>query len=174
MPEKNIAERQKKDKKPYQYWIDNGLIIPTPGDVIDYDFVEDQIKIDAERYNIAQVGFDPHNATEIVNHLTDYGLDMVQYGQTYTGMTAPSKNYDRLIRSCLLDHGGHPVIRWMASCVEMKAKPSGDIMPDKPDRNKSTKRIDGIVADIMATDLTTRNEGESGYSIYETQEVMVI
>jgi len=50
----------------------------------------------------------------------------------------------------LLRHGGNPVLRWMADCVEVMQDPAGNIKPAKPDRRKSSKRIDGIAALVNA------------------------
>lgn len=44
-------------------------------------------------------------------------------------------------------HGGHPVLRWMADNVTVTSDSNGNI---KPDKKKSTEKIDGIVALVMA------------------------
>jgi phage terminase large subunit-like protein len=45
--------------------------------------------------------------------------------------------------------------------MEVKQDPAGNIKPAKPDRGKSGKRIDGVVALIMAIDRATRNENHA-------------
>ena len=72
-----------------------------------------------------------------------------------------------LILSKKLHHGGHPVLRWMADNVVVKEDPAGNI---KPDKSKSTEKIDGIVATIMALDLAIRNQ--EGPSVYETRGIL--
>ena len=62
-------------------------------------------------------------------------------------MTAPTKELLTLILDQRLAHGGHPVLRWMASNAAAKQDPSGNI---KLDKSKSTEKIDGIVALAMA------------------------
>jgi phage terminase large subunit-like protein len=76
---------------------------------------------------------------------------------------APTKELLSMVLSKKIRHGGNPVLRWMADSMEVKQDPAGNIKPAKPDRGKSGKRIDGIVALIMAVDRVTRNEG---YSVY--------
>jgi phage terminase large subunit-like protein len=56
-----------------------------------------------------------------------------------------------LVLSKKLRHGANPVLGWMA----------GNIKPAKPDRGKSGKRIDGMVALIMAIDRANRNENQA-------------
>jgi phage terminase large subunit-like protein len=46
-----------------------------------------------------------------------------------------------------LIHGGHPVLRWCADNVVVEQDPAGNI---KPSKAKSTQRIDGIVALVLA------------------------
>ena len=46
-------------------------------------------------------------------------------------------------------HGGNPVLRWMLSCTDVVGDKNQNLRPVKPDR-KTGKRIDGIVATIMA------------------------
>jgi phage terminase large subunit-like protein len=93
--------------------------------------------------------------------LTDAGFSMVQFGQGYSSMSAPTKELLSLVLSKKLGHGANPVLRWMADSMEVKQDPAGDIKPAKPDRGKSGKRIDGMVALIMAIDRVTRNENQA-------------
>ena len=44
-------------------------------------------------------------------------------------------------------HGGNPVLRWQAANVTVEQDAAGNI---KPSKRKSTERIDGIVAMVMA------------------------
>jgi phage terminase large subunit-like protein len=60
---------------------------------------------------------------------------------------APTRELEKLIVSKKLAHGGNPVTRWMAANVAVAQDPAGNLRPAK---DKSTERIDGIVALIMA------------------------
>jgi phage terminase large subunit-like protein len=51
-----------------------------------------------------------------------------------------------LVTGRTLRHGGHPVLRWMASNMVVRQDPNGNLAPDK---SKVTERIDGVVATIM-------------------------
>jgi hypothetical protein len=60
----------------------------------------------------------------------------------------------------------------MMSCTEVKADRQGNIMPMKPRRETSGKRIDGIVAMIMAMGRATVAGQTDGPSIYETRGII--
>ncbi|RUM95159.1 hypothetical protein EET67_24820 [Pseudaminobacter arsenicus] len=70
-------------------------------------------------------------AGEIVQHLADEGLNLVQFGQGFLSMAAPTAELERLSVSRNLWHGGHPVLRWNASNVAVRHDPAGNIKPDK-------------------------------------------
>ena len=72
---------------------------------------------------------------------------MVEFRQGFRSMAAPTRELEKLIVSKKLAHGGNPVTRWMAANVAVAQDPAGNL---KPAKDKSTERIDGIVALIMA------------------------
>ena len=114
---------------------------------MDYDRVRNRIKQLGEMYNIREIAVDRWNATQITTQLTGDGFEMVQFGQGYASMTAPTKELEALVMSQRLNHGGNPILRWMASNVAVEMDAAGNI---KPAKNKSTQRIYGIVATVMA------------------------
>jgi len=150
IPGENIIEKEHKDKVPYSYWIEKGFVISTPGDVIDYDFIEQQVLLDAEKYNIQEIAYDPWKAQEIVNHLQEAGFTMVPIFQRYSGMAVGTDTFEKKVLGREIAHGDNPIMTWMISCTEVKSDRQGNIMPMKPQRDKSGKRIDGVVASIMA------------------------
>jgi phage terminase large subunit-like protein len=97
------------------------------------------------------------------------GFEILAFGQGFKDMAAPTKAFERVLLERKLRHGGNPVLRWQASNVTVKIDEAGNM---KPDKKKSSERIDGIVAAIMAlgramlvTDTT---------SVYETSDLFVI
>jgi len=62
-------------------------------------------------------------------------------------MSGPIKELERLIVGRQISHGGNAVLRWMASNVSVRQDPAGNL---KPDKSKSTEKIDGVVALVMA------------------------
>jgi phage terminase large subunit-like protein len=69
------------------------------------------------------------------------------FGQGYASMAAPSKEIDRLFHSGRLEHGNHPVLKWMFGNATYRKDPAGNI---KPDKERAAEKIDGVVATVMA------------------------
>jgi len=143
-----------------RHWIKEGYISTTPGNFIDYEFVETQILKDAEIYDFQKIAYDPHNASSIVTKLTNEGFELIPLNQGYAAMSPASKDFENKVLAGKIAHGNNPVMKWMISCTEVSQGPSGDIKPVKPERHKSSKRIDGVVAAIMALDSAVRNTPE--------------
>jgi phage terminase large subunit-like protein len=119
----------------------------TDGAVTDYDVIRADINMLAETYVIREIAFDRWNATQLATQLSGDGFAMIGFGQGFASMAGPSKELERRIVGRELGHGGNAVLRWMASNVTVSTDPAGNI---KPDKAKSTERIDGIVAAVMA------------------------
>jgi Phage Terminase/Phage terminase large subunit (GpA) len=96
---------------------------------------------------LREIAYDPWNATHIAMRLQDGGATMVEFRRGFRSMAAPTRELEKLIGSQRLAHGANPVTRWMAANVAVAQDPAGNL---KPAKDKSTERIDGIVALIMA------------------------
>ena len=169
IPEETIPRRVKANSVPYDIWEKQGFIMSTEGNVIHYDFIEKFIMDLSEKYHILEIAVDRWNATHVIQNLEDNGLTMVPFGQGFASMSAPTKEFYRLLMEGKIIHGGHPVMRWMAGNVVVDTDPAGNI---KVTKAKSKEKIDGIVAAIMALDRAVRHEGESG-SVYDTRGLLV-
>lgn len=170
VPELNVRKRALRDRVPYDVWIREGRITPTPGNVVDYAAIRRDINLDAERFQLIELAFDPWNATQLATELGEGdGIQMVKMRQGFESMTEPTKETERLLLADRVAHGADPVLRWMASNVSVKLDPAGNI---KPDKSKSTERIDGIVALVMAIGRATLST--NGPSVYETRGIAVV
>ena len=170
IPAEAMQERVRRDRVPYDAWARDGLIIATPGNVIDYGRVQATIEDLGQIYNIKEVAFDRWGATQISQNLTGAGFTMAEMGQGFASMSAPSKEFLRLILSKGLAHGGNPVLRWMADNVTAETDAAGNV---KPSKAKSRQKIDGVVASIMALDRATRNQGAEE-SVYEKRGIRTL
>ena len=153
MPEARIHEKSLEDRVPYEMWTQQGWITATPGDIIDQDFIEKDIRDACDLFDVVKIGYDPWNASQIVSHLKNEGMELVSLRQGYATMSPFSKNFETLLRSQRINHGNNPVLAWNMSCTTLKQDENENIRPVKPDR-KTGKRIDGIVATIMALGLS--------------------
>lgn len=169
VPSDNARKREKRDRVPYETWARQGLIEMTPGNVIDYDYIRARINELAKRFKIIEIAIDPWNATQLATQLTADRHNVLVCGQNFKDMTSPTKELEKLVISGKLNHGGNPVLRWMASNVTVETDAAGNL---KPSKKKSTERIDGIVAAIMG--LCRALVHNKPRSVYETRGVIVI
>lgn len=170
LPAENMLERVRRDQVPYDVWARLGYIKLTPGDVIDYAFIEAEIKALADRFELVEIGFDRWGSTQMVQNLQAIGGDewVVPIGQGYASMSPPMKELERLYFDGKLAHGNNPVLNWMADNMVAISDPAGNI---KPDKTKSRERIDGMVALIMGIDRAVR---QMDYSKYEDEGLFVL
>lgn len=169
LPEDTLGLRCRRDHVLYDVWELQGYIQTTEGNVIHYGFIEKFIEELGEKYHIKEIAFDRWNATQMVQNLEGMGFTVVPFGQGYKDMSPPSKELYKLLMEGNINHGGHPVLKWMAQNVVMRQDPAGNI---KPDKEKSVEKIDGIVATIMALDRCIRNKDDDG-SIYDERGIIV-
>jgi phage terminase large subunit-like protein len=161
IPEENLKERCQRDNVRYDLWARDGFIELTPGNVTDWRFVTERVKRLRELYDIAEIGFDRWGARDITQDLADAGLTVIDVGQGYASMNAPCRRLEELVMSRKLRHNGHPVLRWNIDCCSVSEDPSGNIKPVKPARLKSSKRIDGVVAMVIALSRAIHAQGGS-------------
>lgn len=165
VPRENIVERGRRDKVDYSAWVDGGLIQATPGNVIDYKAILAKIVELGQVYDIRDIGYDRWGATQLSQDLDYEGFTVVPIGQGFASLSPPTKELERLVLERKLRHGGNQVLRWMVGNTVVRTDAAENM---KPDKAKSTGRIDGVVAMVMALDRATRNPA----SVYETAGAM--
>ncbi|MFH0914821.1 MAG: terminase TerL endonuclease subunit, partial [bacterium] len=155
-------------------WCKEGWITATDGNAIDYEAVYADIEADHERFAIAKIAYDKWCGEPVRQEVEKRtGLEMYEMATTYTHMTIPMGEFMRRLQEREYRHLANPVARWMADCLEAKS-PVDDpdrVRPVKPARDKSGKRIDGLVALFMAEDARPREEAAS---VYEERGVLVL
>ncbi|HEM3457606.1 TPA: terminase large subunit [Streptococcus suis] len=168
LPEDTLELRCRRDHVLYDIWERQGYIKTTEGNVVHYGFIEKFIEDLSEIYHIKEIAYDRWNATQMVQNLEGMGLTMVPFGQGYKDMSPPSKELYKLMMEGKIQHGGHPVLKWMGQNVVMRQDPAGNI---KPDKEKSVEKIDGIVALIMGLDRCIRHQTDEG-SVYDERGIL--
>lgn len=144
LPERAVEESHNSQ---YSGWARRGLLHVTEGAVTDYDLIEEHLLEDHSTLNVQEVPFDPHNAVELVNHMTDAGLPMVEMRPTVLNFSEPMKKLEALVLQRKLIHNGCPVMTWMISNVVCHYDKKDNIYPNK---ERPENKIDGPVAAIMA------------------------
>lgn len=169
VPKENAKERQKRDRVPYLNWLEANQLIGTEGPVIDYDRIRLDINALGKLYDIKAIAIDRWNATQLSTQLKSDGFEIVPFGQGFVSMSAPSKEFEKLIIAKKLLHNDHPVLKWMASNVVAESDAAGNV---KPSKARSTERIDGVVALVMALGVAMSRGDTTNKSVYEGRGIL--
>ena len=154
----------RRDHVPYDMWEREGHIQTTEGNVVHYGYIEKFIEDLGKRYNMREIAFDRWGAVQMVQNLEGMGFTVVPFGQGF-------KELMKLVLGRELAHGGHPVLRWMMDNIFIRTDPAGNI---KPDKEKSTEKIDGAVATIMALDRAIRCGNDTSASVYDARGIFFV
>ena len=171
IPEDNLTLRVNRDHVPYDVWEQQGFLQTTDGNVVHYGFIEQFIERLGERFNIREIAFDRWGAVQMVQNLEGMGFTVVPFGQGFKDMSPPTKELMKLVLEQKIAHGGHPVLRWNMDNIYIRTDPAGNI---KADKEKSTEKIDGAVATIMALDRAIRCGNDGGASVYDERGLLIL
>lgn len=158
LPENGLARKAEKDRVPYTYWQEHGYLFTTPGAAINKRHVLHTLSEIAARYDLQGIGYDRWRAEDLIALIEDEGVslpEIVPVGQGFQSMSPAVDEFESRLINEEMRHQGHPVLTWCAANAVYREDPSGN---RKPDKRRSTGRIDGIVALIMATALTIGHE----------------
>ena len=171
VPEDTLELRVKRDHVPYDLWHRQGYLETTEGNVVHYGYIEKFIERLGERFNIREIAFDRWGAVQMVQNLEGMGFTVVPMGQGFASMSPPTKELMKLTLEKKLAHGGHPVLRWNMDNIFIRTDPAGNI---KADKAKSTEKIDGAIAMIMALDRAIRCGNDVSESVYDSRGLLFI
>ena len=171
LPEETLDLRVKRDHVNYDVWARQGLIQTTEGNVVHYGYIEKFIEELGEKYNIREIAFDRWGAVQMVQNLEGMGFTVVPFGQGFKDMSPPTKELMKLTLEQKIAHSGHPVLRWNMDNIFIRTDPAGNI---KADKEKSTEKIDGAIATIMALDRAIRCGNDNGASVYDDRGILFV
>lgn len=175
IPLHGIAERSRNDKVSYALWKDQGHILTTTGDTIVKEEVAARVLDECTRFKckemiIDQWGLDQKGET--VQYWLKNGINVGTFKQGFANFKEPTLEFERLVLQKKLYHNKNPILAWNVSCATLEQDSMGNSRPVKPDRLKSSKRIDGVVASIMAL-ARARAVPENKQSVYATRGALV-
>lgn len=153
----------------YPGWMRTGRLTVTPGNVIDFSWIEADLLDMASRFGIQAVAFDPFQATQLSTRMLSEGLPMIEVRPTVLNFSEPMKTVEALVLQKKLIHDGDPVLAWMASNVVAHLDAKDNIYPRK---ERPENKIDGIVALIMA--ISRAIKPGDGIVIDSSYELMVL
>lgn len=169
-PEAAVRNRERSNRQRIDHWAQKGLIKLTKGDSVDYGVIRADINALADVFRIIELGIDPWNATSLATDLQGDGFK-VQYVRTgFYSMNSPAKEFEKLVLNGGIEHYGNPVLDWMFGNVTVEQDASGNI---KPSKAKSSEKIDGIVALLIAL-ARAISATQSKKSVYDRRGVQTL
>ena len=171
IPEDTLDLRVRRDHVPYDVWERKGYLQTTEGNVVHYAYIEKFIESLGKHFNIREIAFDRWGAVQMVQNLESMGFTVVPFGQGFKDMSPPTKELMKLVLEQKIAHGGHPVLRWNMDNIFIRTDPAGNI---KADKEKSTEKIDGAIATIMALDRAIRCGNVVTESVYDHRGILFL
>lgn len=165
-PEEAISIRAEQERQSYSGWLSDGYITGTPGRTTDYGVILERLLELSEDYDIIEVPYDPHEATQLSNALRAAGVMAIEFRQTMANMNEPTKALESLILDRGIEHNGHPVLRWNIGNTALRTDAGGRVKPEKPD-HESNLKVDGTVA--LVTALARALTAEEGGELYTAE-----
>ncbi|MEK6659609.1 MAG: terminase TerL endonuclease subunit, partial [Campylobacterota bacterium] len=155
-------------RAPLERWILEGYITVTPGNTVDYDYIQKDILREIVE-GVDEVCYDPYRAaTLIANIERESGFEgCVQIRQGYLTISEPTFNFKDYIKKGTLTHDKNPVTKWMVSNMSVLSDPAGNV---KPDKSKPNRKIDGCAAIINTLARAVAYEPEVK-SVYEERGI---
>ncbi len=175
VPEDTLDERAEQDRRvDWKKWVKTEALRTTPGDSVDQSFVQQAITDACSQFDVMAFGFDPWNARKLAGDLQIDGMDaelQIEMRQGHQTLGGPTKEFERLIFAEKIEHGGHPVLAWMAGHCTVRFDVNLNYVPDK---KNSLDKIDGIVAAVMGIGLAMNGEDVLNMDAFLANPVMVI
>lgn len=131
----------------YKAWHSGGHFESTPGNIIDYDYIEDDLKELKSNFEIQALAYDPFQATQFSTRMASEGFPVIEIGATVKNFSEPMKELEALIIDDSIEFTNCPILLWMFGNVVAKLDKKDNIFPDKV---RTENKIDGVVAIIMA------------------------
>ena len=167
-PADHIAERSRRDRVPYELWAQQGYLTATPGNTVDYSYIEARLHTLMAEYDVVEVAVDPWNARGLTTKLQQDGLPVLEVAQTMANLTSASKALEQMVLAQKIRHDGHPILRWCVSNALADTDSNGNL---KPSKKRSHERIDGVSA--LVTGLSRALVVKQG-SVYDTRGALVL
>lgn len=151
-PSESLTALNRRTAGSAAFWVQQGWLQLTPGNVTDYTYIKKQLELDARNFQIQEIAFDPWNATQISSELQDEAFNMTEVRQGFPSMSPPTKELQRLLLlaesgKLMYKHLPNGCMRWMVDNFAVELDPAGNV---KPSKLKAGDKIDGVVAAIMA------------------------
>ena len=149
MPRETFNKRVKEARMPFDLWEKEGWLTVTDGMVVDYNYIKKYIQDLETKYNISitEICYDPWNATQFANDMSELGYNMIEIRQGIKTLGEPCKSFREEVYQGNLYHNNNPVLTWACSNAITKQDANANFMLDK---SQSSDKIDPLAALINA------------------------
>jgi len=161
---------ERAENEHYRAWRNEGWITETDGQIIDFDFIKDDILELCDKFTVLNVGYDPHQATMLVTSLMKENVPLIEFRPTVLNFSEPMKQLDGLIQAGRIKHANDPVMTWMMSNVVAKMDAKDNVYPRK---EREESKIDGPIALIMDVGLALQHDAEDDISGFLSNPISV-
>jgi len=168
LPESEIEES---GNSQYSGWARQGLIIATPGNIIDYGYIENDLREISQKCQVVEVAYDPFQATQFATRMLAEGFPMVEMRAVVKTFSEPMKHLDALIMNGKFHYDGDPILTWMFSNVVAHYDNKDNVYPKK---DRPENKIDGAIALIMALGRAMVGDAKIWKSVYEERGILML
>lgn len=171
LPAVGLQKKGDRDGVDYMTWVRDGHLETTPGEAIDKMYVLHRLAEISSLYDLKTVGYDRWRIQDLRQMADNEGIyiDFSDFGQGFKDMAPAVDEFETRLLARELKHNGNPCMTWCAANTVMADDPAGN---RKPAKNKSTGRIDGIVAAVMAVG-TSMQEQEADINAFINEPIMI-
>lgn len=157
-----VDDREPAERILWNAWADAGWLTIHPGPVIRLRSVLHDFLEIAESLEIVAVGYDPWNAEFFVQELEDRGYECREFRQGYRTMSPAIKMVESALHEGRILHDGSPLLYAAIRAMKLDQDPAGNL---KPNKAKSTGKIDPAVSFVMGGSMALLDLGEKPQSL---------
>ncbi len=169
-PESALRSRERGNRQRIDHWAAKGLIKLTSGNSVDYGVIRRDVNVLADKFRVREVAIDPWNATSLATDLQGDGFKVQYVRQGFASISPATKEFEKLVVNKGILHNGNPVLDWMFNNMAVEMDAGGNV---KPSKEKSSEKIDGIVATLIALARAIQ-QGAPRKSVYEDRGMTVL
>jgi len=172
LPEDLVLEKMHSVGMHYKVWADEGLLILTPGDFIDHNRIEEDVRKDWEKFNVHQAAFDQYGSAQLAASLNNDGLTTAIVHKNAKTYGDPSLELEARVKTGRIRHDGNKILRWMVSNAVVDRRVDGSILPKKENKD-SPNKIDGLDMAILALGQAMVFQGPIPYD-YDARDILYV
>lgn len=151
----------------------------TPGNVVEHERVMTKFQELNDKFVIKELVFDKHLAelpTRVMSEgmridgvtlFEGTGVPRTEFAQSKTAFAEPTKAFERLVLSKKLQHNGDPLMAWQIGHTKVSQDANGNCKPEKPGGKDDVRKIDGVIAGVMALAAAMRGRATNTVSYFE-------